>query len=363
MIFKELNWIHTNSNKFCPFLRKAALEWYRSVKYIPCFLQKFFRFFKQRLYKIPVIVQVEENQLNDFSIKALTNDTGIYNHPDLTDRIIAFKDLVNQKAEPYDDNGHGTHVAGDIAASGEMSGYKYRAPTPEAGLVGVKVLNKIGSGSLSVVIEGIQWCIKNKEALGIRVINMSLGSDARQSYIDDPVCQIVEKAWKSGIVVCVAAGNSGPESGSIGSPAIHPEIITVGALDDMNTLNTEDDNVAEFSSRGPTNDGIVKPDVVAPGAKIISLRSPGSLLDKQNKDSRVDKWYTSLSGTSMATPICSGIVAQMLQQNSALTPNQVKARLMETATVLPNLDPNTQGAGVINIEKAVDASNVNESVT
>jgi len=107
----------------------------------------------------------------------------------------------------------------------------------------------------------------------------------------------------------------------------------------------------------------VKPDVVAPGVKIVSLRSPGSMLDKQSKGSRVDDWYVSLSGTSMATPICSGVAAQMLQQNSTLTPDQVKARLKQTATALNGPDPNTQGAGVLNAEKAVSVSNVNEGET
>jgi len=300
MIFKEVRWVH--SNKFCPSLKKEALEWYRPFKYVPCFLQKFFMSLKQRLHRIPVIVQVVENQRNGFSIKALADelgcrikrqlplinafstnvnaksleslaqsqhvkriwydrevkafldvasptvhadklwpgnitgkgvvvaviDTGIYDHPDLAGRIIAFHDLVNQKTEPYDDNGR------------EKSNFRYRAPAPEAGLVGVKVLNKMGSGSLSTVIEGIQWCVQNKDSLGIRVINMSLGSDTNQSYADDPACQAVEEAWRSGIVVCAAAGNSGPEAGSIGSPAIDPEIITVGAVDDMDTLNAED---------------------------------------------------------------------------------------------------------------------------
>lgn len=201
------------------------------------------------------------------------------------------------------------------------------------------------------MIEGIQWCINNKDDLGIRVLNMSLGSAATESYKNDPVCQAVEKAWQAGIVVCVAAGNDGPQPQTINSPGIDPLVITVGALDDINTISPEDDQVAGFSSRGPTVDNLTKPDILAPGADIISLRSPGSLLDKKNRQSRVDNWYTSLSGTSMATPVCSGVVAQILQLNSSLTPDQVKARLMETARTL-HLEPNIQGAGVIDAQKA-----------
>ncbi len=283
-------------------------------------------------------------------------DTGIYNHPDLEGRIVGFKDFIREKTEPYDNNGHGTHVAGDIAGSGKESGFRYRGPAPEAKLVGVKVLNKMGSGSLSVVIEGIQWCINNKDALGIRIINLSLGSDANESYIDDPVCQAAQKAWEAGIVMCVAAGNSGPEAKTINSPGIHPLVITVGALDDTGTSSSQDDKVADFSSRGPTVDSLEKPDILAPGVNIISLRSPKSMLDKQKKKSRVDEWYSSLSGTSMATPVCAGVIAQMLQMDSSLTPDQVKERLISTAKPLPGLDRNIQGAGVIDAVKAVDGA-------
>ncbi|OPX88830.1 MAG: Serine protease AprX [Pelotomaculum sp. PtaB.Bin104] len=279
-------------------------------------------------------------------------DTGIYDHADLAGRIVGFKDFVKQKTIPYDDNGHGTHVAGDVGSNGSQSGFSYLGPAYEAGLVGVKVLDKMGSGRLSTVIEGIQWCIGNKDALGIRVLNMSLGSTATETYKNDPACQAVEKAWSSGIVVCVAAGNEGPRAKTISSPGIDPLVITVGALDDRNTAAPGDDLVAEFSSRGPTIDGLAKPDILAPGVNIISLRSPGSTLDKQNKNARVGSWYFSLSGTSMATPVCSGVVAQMLQVDNSLTPDQVKKRLKETATALENLEPDVQGVGLIDAGRA-----------
>lgn len=429
MIFQEVSWMRTHGYKICPALKKAALEWYRPAKYLPCFMQKFVKYLKQRWRKIPVIVQLKESEnrvlavreiaalarcpvhrelplINAFATRVnartleslvrydhvgkvwydrkvtavldlasptvqapplwnsgLTGqgvvvavvDTGIFAHPDLAGRIAAFKDLVNQKTIPYDDNGHGTHVAGDIASNGSQSNFMYRGPAPEAGLVGVKVLDKNGSGTLSAVIEGIQWCVDNRETLGIRVLNLSLGSEATEPYTGDPLCQAVEKAWDAGIVVCAAAGNEGPEPGTISSPGIHPGIITVGASNDMNTTGTGDDQVAAFSSRGPTIDGLVKPDVLAPGVDIVSLRAPGSMLDKQNKEFRTGTWYFTLSGTSMATPVCAGVVAQILQANSSLTPDQVKARLVETASKLGNLDPNTQGAGVINAQEAASA--------
>ena len=280
-------------------------------------------------------------------------DTGIYNHPDLSQSIVEFKDLIDNQVNPYDDNGHGTHVAGCAAANGNQSEGKYKAPAPEADLVGVKVLNKMGSGSLSTVIEGIQWCIHNKERLSIRILNLSLGSNAYQSYQDDPVCQAAARAWDAGIVVCAAAGNSGPQPRTINSPATDPRILTVGAISDRESAEPEDDFVAEFSSRGPTIDGLTKPDVTAPGVQITALRSPGSFLDKQNKQSRVDNWHTTLSGTSMATPVCVGVIAQLLERNPALSPDEIKAFLMESAKKLPVFTEYDQGAGVINTQAAI----------
>ena len=426
MIFQEVNWLRAGAGKLCPQVKKAALEWYRPLKRIPCFMQKPFKYFKQLWRKIPVIVQLAENRSEPCSLTDLANsvnctvqralplinafstrvsarqlellvqnklvkkiwydrevrtvldvaspavrsaplweyditgkgivvavlDTGIYEHPDLSGRIVGFKDFIKQKTTPYDDNGHGTHVAGDIGSNGSQSSFLYRGPAPEASLVGIKVLDKMGSGLLSTVIEGIQWGIDNKETLGIRILNISLGSTATESYADDPACQAVDKAWSSGIVVCVAAGNEGPQSSTISSPGISPHVITVGAVDDKNTVALNDDQVAEFSSRGPTIDGLIKPDLLAPGVNIISLRSPGSKIDKQTKESRIADWYLALSGTSMATPVCSGVVAQMLQSDGSLTPDQVKKRLIETAKTLACLDPNTQGAGIIDATKA-----------
>ncbi|MED2970768.1 S8 family peptidase [Fictibacillus sp. B-59209] len=279
-------------------------------------------------------------------------DTGVYPHADLKERIVAFKDLVNQKTETYDDNGHGTHCAGDAAGNGYLSDGKYKGPAPEANIVGVKVLNKTGSGSLSTVIAGVQWCMDNKEKYGIKIISMSLGSQATQPAAEDPVVKIVEEAWKQGIVVCIAAGNEGPDEKTISSPGISPKVITVGAMDDQNTIERTDDIPADFSSRGPTIDGITKPDLLTPGVNIVSLRSPGSYLDKVSKSSRVAENYFSLSGTSMATPICAGVAALVLQQNPELTPDEVKEKLLNSAEDW-GLPRNTQGKGYLDVSKLI----------
>ncbi|WP_353893092.1 S8 family peptidase [Proteinivorax hydrogeniformans] len=306
------------------------------------------REFKAFLDKaIPAVASdiLSEKGLTGKEVVVAVLDTGIYEHPDLKGRIIAFKDIIKGKKDPYDDNGHGTHVAGAVASNGSKTDGRFTAPAPDSKLVGVKVLDKVGGGSLSGILEGIQWCIENKEQLGIDVMNLSLGSEADMPYTDDPVCMAVEKAWEAGIVVCVAAGNSGPQSQTIGSPGIHPKVITVGALDNSNSQK----KVADYSSRGPTIDGIKKPDILAPGT-IVSLRSPGSLVDRQSKNDRVDYWYTTLSGTSMATPICSGIIAQILEENSSLTPDEIKEIIVNSSVPLENEEKNAQGAGVINGE-------------
>lgn len=279
-------------------------------------------------------------------------DTGVYAHADLTEptnRIVAFKDFVNDREEPYDDNGHGTHCAGDAAGNAYRSDGKYIGPAPEASVVGVKVLDENGSGRLSTIIKGISWCMDNKEKYDIRILSLSLGATAHESYRDDPLALATQKAWHNGIVVCAAAGNSGPKQMTIGTPAIDPFIITVGSTADQNTAPRSDDTIAEYSSRGPTIDALIKPDIYAPGTDIISLLAPGSTLEKQLPEQLVGEDYVQMSGTSMATPICAGVVALMLEANPNLSPNDVKSILKTTAE--PTLDDHW---GYIRAEETVD---------
>lgn len=278
-------------------------------------------------------------------------DTGVFPHPDLTrpvNRIVAFKDWINQRKRPYDDNGHGTHVAGDAAGNGWMSKGKYKGPAPEAGIVGVKVLDREGSGYDSTIIKGIEWCIKNRKRLKLRILSMSFGGSVNTAWEDDPLCQAVEKAAKAGLIVVIAAGNSGPGRSTIESPGNSPSAITVGAVDDRRSLVQADDRITWYSSRGPARGGGTKPDLVAPGETIISLRAPRSLLDRELPYLRVGKGYFTLSGTSMSTPIVSGAAAQLLQRNPLLSPKQVKTILKRNAFRL-RLGSNTEGSGEINV--------------
>ncbi len=268
-------------------------------------------------------------------------DTGIDPHPDLTkptSRIVGWHDLVNGRSKPYDDEGHGTHVAGIIAGNGYQENGKYTGIAPEALLVGVKVLDKMGSGPISRVIAGIQWVVDNKEKYRIKAINLSLGAPPEQGYRTDPASKAVNAAWKAGLLVCAAAGNSGPGRWTITTPGISPLIITVGSIDDQGTVPRTDDAISDFSSRGPTIDFLTKPDLVAPGARITSLKPGGG--------------YIESSGTSMATPVVTGAAALLWQKDPDLTPDQIKKLLMATAEDR-GYNRQIQGAGYLNLSTAL----------
>lgn len=286
-------------------------------------------------------------------------DSGVYPHPDFLqpiNRILAFQDFTSKSGgSVYDDNGHGTHCAGAALGNGYISSGKYRGPAFQANLVALKILNKMGSGKASSAIRGLEWCLTNRKKFNIRIISLSLGYKASESYRDDPVCQAIDILWKAGIFVCAAAGNDGPEDKTINAPGIHPAIITVGASDDKKSLALSDDVVADFSSRGPTVDGLPKPDLLAPGANIVSTRAKGSFLDIISRDKPENSWYINLSGTSMATPICAGIAAQMLEAHPHLSPDELKNSLLKGCVKLGSVDANNQGSGCINAARALSA--------
>jgi len=282
-------------------------------------------------------------------------------------RVVQFVDFVNHQPLPYDDNGHGTHVAGIIAGNGYDS-YGARAGiAPGAHLIGLKVLDEHGAGYISDVIAALDWVVAHKDTYNIRVVNLSVGAAVTESYWTDPLTLAAKTAVEAGIVVVAAAGNLGrnaqgqPQYGGITAPGNAPWVLTVGASSHMGTITRVDDTVAGFSSRGPTYlDFSAKPDLVAPGVGTVSLSDPNSLFytTKANyllwgRRSTSYKPYLSLSGTSMAAPVVTGTVALMLQANPALTPNAVKAILQYTAQVYPGYDFLTQGAGFLNTRGAV----------
>lgn len=231
----------------------------------------------------------------------------------------------------------GTHVAGIIAGNGYSSRGLYVGIAPESNILAIKALNSKGSGNMSDIIEAIEYVIETKDEYNTKILNLSFGSPSSNSYLMDPLCKSVREAKNAGLIVVAAAGNSGPESRTIVSPGISPDVITVGAVDDKRTIDPSDDEIARFSSRGPTREGLTKPDVVAPGVNINSL----SHTDNSG--------YISMSGTSMATPLISGSVALLLNKYGSLSPDEVKKKLMDSCIDLKDSRDN-QGSGLVNLQ-------------
>lgn len=267
-------------------------------------------------------------------------DTGIYNHRDFSGRIVGFKDFVNNRTMPYDDSGHGTHVAGIIAGSGAASNGKYRGIAPQSSLVGIKVLDRYGNGSINDVVAGLEWVGRNSINYGIRVVNISFGTTGKNAVNETKrLVNAVEKLWDEGIVVIAAAGNSGPARSSVTAPGNSCKIITVGAFDDSTSVNFRSRNVKYYSGRGPAEKCEVKPEVVVTGTNIIACSN------------RPDS-YSMKSGTSMAAPIVSGAVARLLERRAYLMPDEVKAK-MSRHCVKIDLPDNQQGWGVLDIAEFV----------
>lgn len=288
-------------------------------------------------------------------------DSGVNSHPDLQTgilpipRVVYNQSFVSGNSSASDQYGHGTHIAGLIAGDGLSStGIAYSKTfngiAPGAKIVNLRVLDQNGAATDSEVIAAISKAISLKSTYNIRVMNLSLGRAVFESYKLDPLCQAVEKAWKSGIVVVVAAGNNGRYQATDGyatvtAPGNDPYVITVGAMKPMGTPTRTDDLIASYSSKGPTViDHVVKPDIVAPGNLLVSTETPNTTLYSTETSNLVplsyymlggssspSKVYFTLSGTSMATGVVSGAVADLLQARPSLTPDQVKARLMKTA--------------------------------
>ena len=289
-------------------------------------------------------------------------DTGVYaQHPDLVGRVAHCEDLTherNTEAHCADTFGHGTFMAGLIAGDGSASDGVYTGSAPEAEIVSVKVAGFDGSADVTNILAGIQWAVGHKDVYGIDVMSLSVGTDSTMGTRLSPLSFAVERAWAAGIAVVVSAGNRGPELGTVTSPADNPYVITVGASNDQgSTGSINDDVVPVFSGRGPTAEGLAKPDVVSPGVSTVSLRSPGSYIDQHfGATATVGGHYFKGTGTSMSTATVAGAVAQMLHRNPELSPDQIKFRLMETARPIATTDPNLAGKGLIDSYAAATSS-------
>ena len=294
-------------------------------------------------------------------------DSGIAEDADLVqpdNRLLASVNFADERLTS-DPGGHGTHIAGIVAGNGSNSGGEFTGIAPQANVVDVRVLGSTGSGRISSVVRGIEWVLAHRTAYNIRVINLSFGAPATLPYRADPMSAAVEIAWRRGLVVVAASGNGGPDRDTVVTPGIDPYAITVGATDDRGTIGRGDDLLAWFSAWGSA-DSNAKPDLVAPGRRIVSLRVPGSALDVLFPDRVVvaqnGATYFRLTGTSMATAVVSGAAALLLQRRPTLTPDQVKALLVGTTQpygedsgqVLP--DPIADGSGLLDAYAAVNTA-------
>jgi subtilisin family serine protease len=283
-------------------------------------------------------------------------DTGLWATP------LAGYDAINNitSTSIKDDNGHGTHVTSIAASANVMADGTYLGIAPRASWITVKAFGANGTGTYANTIRGLDWILANKTRYNIRVVNMSFGATAQSSYWNDPLDKAVMKLWQAGIVVVASAGNDGPYAQSITVPGNSPYVITVGAMTDNYTpTNTADDRLASFSSTGPTYEGFVKPEIVAPGGHVTGVMNKNQAIARAHPSFHDANNYYTMSGTSQAAAVVSGVVALMLQAQPTLTPNQVKCKLMSSA--LAAVDGSgklaytvfQQGAGQVNALAAV----------
>ena len=274
-------------------------------------------------------------------------------------RVIFGADLSFESQAPnlryLDTYGHGTHLAGIIAGR-DTSGAAaddanhFAGVAPEARILSLKVADAHGVTDVSQVLAAIDWVVQHRQdhGLNIRVLNLAFGTDGAQDYRLDPLAFAVEIAWRKGIAVVVAAGNGGTNAGRLNNPAYDPFVIAVGAVDQKGTSATADDVVPSWSSSG---DGVRNPDVIAPGKSVVSLRVPGSHIDRTfGETARVGNTrFFRGSGTSQSAAFVSGLAALIIQQRPRIKPDELKALLKSTASPIPNVGARLQGAGVVDM--------------
>jgi subtilisin family serine protease len=324
----------------------------------------------QFVTNFPFLVGADLAQARGITGKGITIavlDTGLWmgGGDGFQGRVLASYDVINGgkqvSADPY---GHGTHVTSIAAGSAVTKFGTSFGVAPGANLVIVRAFDTQGAGSYSNVIAGLNWIVANQQKYRIRVLNLSFGAPPQSNYWDDPLNQAVMAAWKAGIVVVVSAGNEGPDPMTIGVPGNVPYVITAGAISDNYTpYNPLDDRLASFSSTGPTFEGFVKPEIVAPGGHMVGSMWYQSYLANIDPGSmRKDQTLFTMSGTSQAAAVTSGVVALMLQANPSLTPDTIKCRLLASASPATTstgalaYSVFQQGAGLINASNAINST-------
>ena len=289
----------------------------------------------RKLFKID---NLHRQNITGKNITVAILDTGAYPHKDFDNHIICFNDYISSKSNPYDDNSHGTHICGIIGGSGRMSNGLYKGMAPKCMLIPIKVLNSKGIGDSQIIISGIKWIEENHSKYNIRIVNISIGTEAFSCEDEQSdLVKAVDSLWDIGITVIASAGNNGPEYHTITTPGISRKIITVGASSAMRNVDSNGKKTTTYSGKGPTFCDVPKPDITAPGSHIISCYS-------------YFNGYTKKSGTSMSTPIVSGAAALVFSYNPGITNEQFKDLLCRSARDI-GLDRYTQGCGELDLYK------------
>jgi serine protease AprX len=327
----------------------------------------------------PVPVEVNAKKVHDAGVRArdvgvAIIDTGYWKLDSLDKsssgegrvavQYDALRNVVetNWSSVSTDTTGHGTHITSLIASSRKSSAGAYYGVAPDARIISIKAFNEEGASTYATVIRGIDFAVTNRFLHGIRVLNLSLGAPAQSRYWDDPLNKAVMRAWQSGIVVVVSAGNSGPLPQTVGVPGNVPYVITVGAMTDNYTVNKNDDRLASFSSTGPTFEGFVKPDLVAPGGHAWGFMPTYAKIAVDHPTYMNSGDFFTMSGTSQSAAVVSGVAALVIAKNPWLSPDQVKCRII--ASGKPAVDANgklaysvlQQGTGLVDADSAVNGT-------
>ncbi len=287
--------------------------------------------------------------LSGKGITAAFIDSGIYPHPDLVrprNRIVDFKDYINEVDEPYDDNGHGTACIG--AAFGASVDGKFKTAAYNCSIVCAKAFNSLGYGFFSDILAAMQWIFSIKEKHNIRVVVLPFGvCDVHKAF--DIMSLAAESLWKNGLFVCTCTGNLGPNEASITSPGICGSSFTTGACE----TSGPSPRVARFSGRGPVEGKFDKPDAVMPGYKVVTLNADTNYIPRNKSHSQSSlssQHYTEISGTSVTASMTAAAAVLLCQKKPNLSPEDLKGVLKRFCTSINELKT-AQGVGMIEIEK------------
>ena len=300
--------------------------------------------------RVKKLIHAEEEEVFPYTGSGVTVailDTGIAMHPDFADRVIGFRDFVGTSRMPYDDCGHGTHVAGCLCGNGACSGGLYAGVAPGCRILSGKVLDDKGDGTISNMAAGIEWVLDSRELYQIKILNISVSmGETDHVRMMQYLVSCLEKVWDAGIFVVVAAGNKGPAAGSISPLGASRKVVTVGCHDG-NSFHGRQNSCESYSGRGPTCAELKKPDIVAPGTDIMSCSAGFRQTVRGCRDAYIVK-----NGTSMSTPLVAGAAALCLQKYPEYSNEQLKRRILWSASDLGE-SWSKQGGGMLNVARSL----------